>query len=269
MIYFCPTPIGNMGDITYRSLEVLRNVDIIACEDTRNSMKLLNHFNIKKKLISYHKFNEKKMAQEIINLSNDNDIAIITDAGLPGISDPGYILIKELVDKNLEFCVLPGGSAALTGLVLSGLNTEHFLFYGFVNSKSTKRKTELDGLKKFPYTLIFYEAPHRLVEFLEDLYEIFGNRRVSISRELTKMFETTYRGMLEDILKNFDITLKGEFVIVVDGFVKEDVNIDIKSEILKEMANGFKKSKAVKNVALKYNLSKNEVYKISLEVEDE
>ncbi|WP_036728147.1 16S rRNA (cytidine(1402)-2'-O)-methyltransferase [Peptoniphilus mikwangii] len=270
MIYFCPTPIGNLKDITERTLEVLNSVDIIAAEDTRVTLKLLNSYGIKKKLISYHKFNEVSQSENIVELSKDNDIAVVTDAGLPGISDPGEVLVKKLIEEKIEFKVLPGANAALTALVLSGLDTEHFIFYGFLNSKSSLRKKELENIKDLKFTLIFYEAPHRLKAMLDDLYEIFEDRKISISRELTKMYETTYRGSLESILNNFDdITLKGEFVIVVEGFCKKNEGIDIKSILEAKIQSGVKKSQAVKDVSKEYNLSKNEVYKISLEVFNE
>ncbi|RVU54115.1 16S rRNA (cytidine(1402)-2'-O)-methyltransferase [Anaerosphaera multitolerans] len=270
MIYFCPTPIGNLSDITKRTLEVLNSVDIIAAEDTRVSLKLLNNYNIKKKLISYHKFNESSQSDYIIELSKENDIAIITDAGLPGISDPGEILIRKLIEEDIEFQVLPGPNAALTALVYSGLSTEHFLFYGFLNSRSSLRKKELLELKPLKYTLIFYESPHRLKESLEDIYEVFGNRKISISRELTKFYEETVRGELSQILDNIEsIKLKGEFVIVVEGKQEEDINFNI-SELLREkLKEGMKKSQAVKEISKEYGISKNEVYKISLEVDED
>lgn len=267
MIYFCPTPIGNLKDMTQRTLEILNKVDIIAAEDTRNTLKLLNNFNIKKKLISYHKFNEKEMSEKIITMSYDMDIAIVTDAGLPGISDPGEVLAKRLIEEDIEFCVLPGPNAALTALVLSGLATEHFMFYGFLDSKSGHRKKELEKLKDFPYTIIFYEAPHRLESMISDASEILGDRRVSISRELTKMYEETKRNSLYYFRDNFDeIKLKGEFVVVIEGKQQEEVEVDIEKLLREKIENGVKKSAAVKEIAREYNLSKNEVYKISLEV---
>ncbi|SHH33509.1 16S rRNA (cytidine1402-2'-O)-methyltransferase [Anaerosphaera aminiphila DSM 21120] len=269
MIYFCPTPIGNLSDITKRTLEVLNSVDIIAAEDTRTSLKLLNNYNIKKKLISYHKFNESSQAENIVELSRENNIAIITDAGLPGISDPGEVLVKKLIEEDIEFQVLPGPNAALTALVLSGLNTEHFLFYGFLNSKSSARKKELTELENLKFTLIFYEAPHRIENFLADLYEIFGDRRISISRELTKLYEQTLRENLSYFVENpGSIKLKGEFVVVVEGKKEEQLNIDVKNILTEKLQSGMKKSQAVKEISKEYNIPKNEVYKVSLEVEE-
>ena len=267
MIYFCPTPIGNLKDITERTLEVLNSVDVIAAEDTRNTLKLLNNFNIKKKMISYHKFNEKEMSEKIIEMSAEYSIAIVTDAGLPGISDPGEVLAKRLIEEGIEFTVLPGPNAALTALVLSGLDTEHFMFYGFLDSKSSQRKKELEKLKDFPYTIIFYEAPHRLEAMLRDYCEVFGDRKISISRELTKMYEETKRGTSFYFRDNFEeIKLKGEFVLVSEGKKEEKEEIDIESLLREKIEGGMKKSQAVKEISREYGISKNEVYKISLEV---
>ncbi|WP_138159362.1 16S rRNA (cytidine(1402)-2'-O)-methyltransferase [Peptoniphilus catoniae] len=267
MIYFCATPIGNLKDIGIRTLEILRSVDLIACEDTRTSLKLLNEYNIKKPLISYHKFNESSKAEELIELSREKDIALITDAGLPGISDPGEVLVKRLINEKIDFRVVPGANAALTGLVLSGLSSEHFLFYGFLKAKSSARKKELEGLKNIKYTLIFYEAPHRLKDSLIDIYEVLGNRSASISREITKLFEETLRGNLKDLL-DMDLTLKGEFVIVVEGNSQEEV-LDLEELLREKLDLGIKKSQAVKELAKEYKVSKNELYKISLEVDNE
>lgn len=267
MIYFCATPIGNIEDISIRAIETLKSVDIIACEDTRVSLKLLNKYDIKKKLMSYHKFNEAQVSEEIIKLARENDIAIISDAGMPVISDPGEVLIKKLIEEEIEFTVVPGANAGLSALLLSGLDSEHFLFYGFLEQKASARKKELESLKDFPFTLIFYESPHRVKSMLEDLLDIFGDRQISVSREITKLFEETKRGKVREILAS-EIKEKGEFVIVVDkAEEKEEVNIQ---EILRDRINsGMKKSQAVKEIAKEYNISKNELYKMSLEVRDE
>ena len=267
MIYFCPTPIGNLGDISLRTLEVLKNVDIIYAEDTRVTIKLLNHYDINKKLMTYHKFNETKASDKIIeNLRNGLDIALVTDAGMPGISDPGFILIKKLIEKEIEFRVLPGANAALTALISSGLDNQHFYYYGFTNSKSSLRKKEFESIKNIKATLIFYEAPHRLIGFLTDMFEVFGDREISISRELTKIHEETIRGKISKIL-NEDLTLKGEFVIVVEGNTDKKESPDIKNLLITKINEGFSKSQAVKKVAEEYNLSKNIVYKESLDLD--
>lgn len=266
MIYFCPTPIGNLEDITIRTIETLKSVDVIACEDTRVTIKLLNNYGIKKQLISYHKFNEQEKSKEILKLAEEKNIAVVSDAGMPGISDPGSVLIGELINSGLEFTVLPGANAANIALVASGLDTEHFLFYGFLNSKTSARKKELENLKQFPYTIIFYETPHRILKVLDDIEEIFGNRKVSVSRELTKVFETVYRGKISEIKEN--ILEKGEFVIVVEGNNEEEV-FDIKALLKEKLDLGVKPSQAVKQVVEETGVSKNEVYKVSLELKGE
>lgn len=264
MIYFCPTPIGNLGDITLRTIEILKSVDIIFAEDTRVTVKLLNHYDIKAELRTYHKFNEAEMSEKIIENIKDNDLALVTDAGMPGISDPGAVLVKKLIEENIDFRVLPGPNAALSALVLSGLDTGHFLFYGFTANKSSARKKEFEALKDLKFTLIFYEAPHRIQDFLIDIYEVFGERKISISREITKVFEETIRSTTSEILQE-DITEKGEFVICLDGKTEEET-YDIRELLEEELKKGMKKSQAVKEVSKKYNIPKNDVYKESLDL---
>ncbi|MDU5569737.1 MAG: 16S rRNA (cytidine(1402)-2'-O)-methyltransferase [Peptoniphilus harei] len=264
MIYFCPTPIGNLGDITLRTIKILKSVDIIFAEDKRVTVKLLNHYDIKAELRTYHKFNEAEMSEKIIENIKDKDIALVTDAGMPGISDPGAILVRKLIEENIDFRVLPGPNAALTALVLSGLDTDHFLFYGFTANKSSARKKEFESLKDLKFTLIFYEAPHRIKDFLRDLYEVFGDRKISISREITKVFEETTRSTSSEILEK-EITEKGEFVICLEGKTEEDT-YDIRKLLEEELKKGMKKSQAVKEISKKYNIPKNDVYKESLDL---
>ena len=264
MIYFCPTPIGNLGDITLRTIEILKSVDIIFAEDTRVTVKLLNHYDIKAELRTYHKFNEAEMSEKIIENIKDKDIALVTDAGMPGISDPGAVLVKKLIEENIDFRVLPGPNAALTALVLSGLDTDHFLFYGFTANKSSARKKEFEALKDLKFTLIFYEAPHRIKDFLKDVYEVFGERKISISREITKVFEETIRSTTSEILQE-DIREKGEFVICLEGKTEEET-YDIRELLQEELKKGMKKSQAVKEVSKKYNIPKNDVYKESFDL---
>lgn len=264
MIYFCPTPIGNLGDITLRTIEILKSVDIIFAEDTRVTVKLLNHYDIKAELRTYHKFNEAEMSEKIIENIKDKDLALVTDAGMPGISDPGAVLVKKLIEENIDFRVLPGPNAALTALVLSGLDTDHFLFYGFTANKSSARKKEFEALKDLKFTLIFYEAPHRIKDFLKDVYEVFGERKISISREITKVFEETIRSTTSEILQE-DIREKGEFVICLEGKTEEET-YDIRELLQEELKKGMKKSQAVKEVSKKYNIPKNDVYKESLDL---
>ncbi|MDO5028358.1 MAG: 16S rRNA (cytidine(1402)-2'-O)-methyltransferase [Bacillota bacterium] len=267
-IYLCPTPIGNLEDISLRTLKVLENVDIIACEDTRVSKLLLDHYNIKKPLISYHKFNYMSQIPHILeNLKEDKAYAFISDAGMPGISDPGTEILQACIEENIPVNVLPGASASLVALVLSGLDTERFTFIGFVPEKSSQRKKELENLKTYKETLIFYEAPHRIHKFLLDLYEVFGDRKVSISRELTKYYEETIRKNLSQIIENKDlIKAKGEFVVVVQGYQEEEADIDIEGQLKELLDQGLTKKDAVKEVAKKFNLKKNLVYEKSLDL---
>ncbi len=262
MIYFCPTPIGNLGDITIRTVEVLNNVDLIYAEDTRVSGVLLKYLGISKPLRSFHKHNEGLKIEEVLNFNGD--IAVITDAGMPGISDPGAELISALIEREVDFTVLPGANAALVGLIGSGLSTEHFYFYGFLNSKKSARDRELNNLREVKETIVFYEAPHRIVSTLESILEVLGNRRVSLGRELTKLHEEFIRGSVEEILQK-GFTEKGEFVLVLEGAGEEEVEIDIKKILQEYIEEGYSKSQAVKEISKKYNLSKNKVYNISLE----
>ncbi|KXO14788.1 16S rRNA (cytidine(1402)-2'-O)-methyltransferase [Peptoniphilus sp. GNH] len=264
MIYFCPTPIGNLGDITIRVEEVLRTCDEIYAEDTRTSAKLMNHLKIKKPMFSYHKFNEKKAAEEILK-KVDKNIAVISDAGMPGISDPGNSLIRLLIENEIEYTVLPGPCAFVVALVASGFDNDFFSFRGFLDPKSQRRRKELENLKNLESTLIFYEAPHRILEFLKDMREIFGKRRIFIGRELSKTFEDYIHTDLDQVLEEGFLTLKGEFVIVVEKNLEEKVyDLD---ELLKEkLSEGMSKSEAVKILAKEYGISKNDLYKKSLEL---
>ena len=195
MLYVCPTPIGNLEDITLRVLRVLQEVDLILAEDTRRTGQLLRHFQIARPVESLHEHNEKeKTAQILERLRQGQRLALVSDAGMPGISDPGAFLIKEVIEAGLPLEVLPGANAALLGFLLSGLPSPHFLFFGFLPSRSRERRRELEKLKDLPYPIIFYEAPHRLTGMLQDVLAVLGDRRASISRELTKLYEETRRG---------------------------------------------------------------------------
>ena len=236
-------------------------VDIVACEDTRNTRKLLSHFDIHKPMISYHNFNEDEESLKLIVLLKEGkNIALVSDAGYPLISDPGYILVNRLADEDINMTVISGPSAGINALVASGLETSHYLFYGFLNAKASKAKGELEKLKDFPYTLIFYEAPHRINKMLNLLYEVYGNRKVCVARELTKLHEEFVRGNLFDVK---DREYKGEIVVVVEGFKGEEKEIDIDScleEVKKLVNSGLKTKDAVKVVAEKYKIKKNELY---------
>lgn len=265
-LYICPTPIGNLDDITFRVIDTLKKVDLIAAEDTRHSIKLLNHLEIKKPMTSYHKHNIAQKSDYLINkLKEGSDIALISDAGMPGISDPGEELIKMAIEEGINVIVLPGASAFLLALVKSGFPTNRFCFEGFLPQKKKDRQKRLMEIKEEERTLVFYEAPHRIADFLEDMLEIFGDRLISISRELTKMYEETLRGHISEILSEIiNRELKGEIVIVVEGYKKIEQEINIKEELEKLTAKGITNKKAVEMVAKEFNLPKNKVYKESL-----
>lgn len=267
VLYICPTPIGNLDDMTFRVLETLRAVDVIAAEDTRHTLKLLNHFDIKKQLTSYHEHNIREKGPLIIDmLQNGKSVALVSDAGMPGISDPGEDIIRLCIDEGIQVIGLPGPSAAILALVISGISTDKFVFEGFLPSKSTDRKKALEVLKMEERTIIFYESPHRLTDSLSDLLNILGNRKASLSRELTKKFEETIRGTLEELL--FEASgrqLKGEMVIVVQGAEKADQEeVDIAGMLLQLLEDGYSKKDAIRLVCEKTGAPKNRVYSESL-----
>ena len=268
-LYICPTPIGNLEDITLRTLRILREVDIIACEDTRHSLRLLNHYEIKKPLTSYHEHNIREKGQELIQkLIEGNNIAIITDAGMPGISDPGADLIKLSIEEDIEVVVLPGATASITALVASGLNTRKFVFEGFLPSKKKDRIKALETLVNEKRTIIFYESPHRVINSMEDMLEVLGNRNIAVCRELTKHYEEILRGNFETALKRFNQdVVKGEFVIIVEGnteIEKEEINIE--EELIRHLENGLTKKEAIKKVVEEKKIPKNIVYSESLKL---
>ena len=261
-LYLVPTPIGNMEDITLRALNVLKDVDIILCEDTRESGVLLNKYDIHKRLVSCHKYNEKKMEDFIIdNLKKGNNLALISDQGSPIISDPGYIVTKYVVDNGYNVVSLPGATAFVPALSNSCINSDQFLFYGFLSDKKSKKISELNKLKYFPYTLIFYETPHDIISTLEVMIDVLGNREISISREISKIHECVYRGKIYDYLEQNNI-LKGEFVIIVEGYNEsyDFGNMDIASHVNFYINDGLTEMEAFKKVAKDRNLSKSIVY---------
>ncbi|MDU5081332.1 16S rRNA (cytidine(1402)-2'-O)-methyltransferase [uncultured Tissierella sp.] len=272
VLYICPTPIGNLEDITLRTIRILGEVDLVAAEDTRHTIKLLNHYDIKKPLTSYHEHNIKEKGTELIEkLSSGQNIALVSDAGMPGISDPGQELIRQAIDEGIEVIALPGATASITALVISGLSTEKFIFEGFLSSKKGERKKELAKIKEYTKTTIIYEAPHRLMNLLEDMEDILGDRQISISRELTKKYEETFRGTAPQALEKFkDSGVKGEFVIIVDGNheEKEVQEIDIGLLLEKYIDEGLTKKEAVKKVSEEYNVPKNLVYKESIRISE-
>ena len=262
-LFLVATPIGNLNEVSNRTLDVLRSVSVIACEDTRNSVKLLSHFDIHTKLITYHNFNEVDSTKGIISLlEKGEDVALISDAGYPLISDPGYVLVNEVIEKGFNIVTVSGPSAGINALVASGLNTNHYLFYGFLNAKQSAAKKELQSLVNFPYTMIFYEAPHRIEKTLKLCLEVFGDRKAVVARELTKLHEEYLRGTLNELTKLEDI--KGEIVLLIEGCPineKQEVNEDIMFEEIEALINnGYKTKQAVKEISIKYDVSKNTLY---------
>ncbi len=249
-LYICPTPIGNLEDITLRTLRVLEEVDLIAAEDTRHTIKLLNHYEIKSPLTSYHQHNIKEKGIELIDkLHKGENIALVSDAGMPGISDPGEDLIALAIEEDIEVVVLPGATASITALVASGLPTKKVCFEGFLSSKKRDRVRELENLKDEKRTIILYESPpHRLLNTLNDMINIMGNRKIAIIRELTKLYEEIFRGQIEEAIEKFSSSgVKGEFVLILQGNTKEEeeVEIDIKEELNRYIEEGFSKKKKV------------------------
>ena len=261
-LYLIPTPIGNLDDMTYRAVKVLEEVEVIFSEDTRVTLNLLNNFGIKKKLISLHEHNEDILKEKVLEyLKNGYSVGLVTDRGTPIISDPGYKTVKYISDNNYNVIAIPGATAFVPALISSGISSQPFLFYGFLNSKDSKRRDELEMLKDNEYTIIFYEAPHRILKTLNMMLEIFGNRDISISREITKKFETIYRGKINDLIAN--IPEKGEFVIVVSGCGDKniDFSISIKDAVNLYINAGLDVMSSIKKVAKERNVPKNEIYK--------
>lgn len=261
-LYLVPTPIGNLDDITKRALDVLGSVDFILCEDTRTTYQLLKNYNIEKKLVSCHEFNEDKIKDFVVNeLEKGKNVALITDQGSPIISDPGYIMCRYIIENGYNVVGLPGATAFVPALISSGICANHFLYYGFLNAKDGKQKSELESLKNYPFTLIFYEAPHRIIKTLTNMLEVLGNRYVSISREISKIHEEIIRGKLEDALKEMKI-IKGEYVIVVEGCKKISYDeLSVIEHIKLYLLDGMREMDAIKMVAKERGVAKSIIYK--------
>lgn len=279
ILYLCTTPIGNLEDITLRVLRVLNEVDYIAAEDTRHTLKLLNHYNISKPLISYHEHSRREKSMEIIALLKaGKNVAYCSDAGMPGISDPGAELIRLARDEGIQATLLPGPSASLTALVLSGLPTDRFVFEGFLPRDKKERAKRLEQLAWEDRTIILYEAPHRIRQTLKDLYRQLGDRRISIVREITKLYEEVISMGLEEAAVYYDDnTPRGEFVLVLEGCRPgaglEEGNsnyagISIEDHIRRYMETGLSKMEAVKRTARDRGLPKSEVYAVSIDMTD-
>ncbi|MFR7590697.1 MAG: 16S rRNA (cytidine(1402)-2'-O)-methyltransferase [Longibaculum sp.] len=263
-LFLVATPIGNLSEMTYRAVETLKNVQFIAAEDTRNTIKLLNHFEISTKLISHHEHNITSSIPKIINLlSENNDIALVSDAGYPAISDPGYELVKEVIAQGYNVVPISGANACLNALVVSGIAPQPFLFHGFLDHSDKKKKKELEDLKNYKETIVFYEAPHRIKKTLSLMLDILGNRNIALCREITKKHEEINRGTIEEILSVID-DMKGEMVIVVEGCqnVQEEVAFEqsIEEHVNEYIEKGMSTKDAIKEVAKQRGLSKNIVY---------
>ncbi|MDD3999757.1 MAG: 16S rRNA (cytidine(1402)-2'-O)-methyltransferase [Bacilli bacterium] len=266
VLYLVPTPIGNFSDMTFRAVEVLKAVDCIYAEDMRVTKVLLSHFQIKTPLASYHIFNETLQFETILkHLEREENIALVSDAGLPGISDPGYLVSKAAIDAGYAVVALPGANAALTALIASGLPSDKFFFYGFLSSKPKQRERELASLVDYSETLIFYEAPHRINSTLKAMFQVFGDREAVVARELTKKYEEYSRGSLKELSESGH-EFKGEIVVIVAGAklssAQKELNLlNLKSHYAFYLDTGFSQMEAMKMTAKDRGISKGEVYK--------
>ena len=275
ILYLCATPIGNLEDMTFRAVRVLKEVDLIAAEDTRNSIRLLNHFDIHTPMTSYHEYNKFDKGRELVaRLQEGKNVALITDAGMPGISDPGEELVKMCAEAGITVTALPGACACVTALTLSGLGTRRFAFEAFLPSDKKERRQALEGLKNETRTIVLYEAPHRLVRTLEELLETLGNRRISVCRELTKKHETIFRTELDKALAHYQAEEpRGECVLVIEGKPEGEI-LREKQDVWKEMtpeehvrmyeSQGIPRKEAMRMAAKDRGVSRREIYQALL-----
>ena len=275
-LFLCATPIGNLEDITFRVVRTLKEVDLIAAEDTRNSIKLLNHFEIKTPMTSYHEFNKIEKAEYLVaQIKQGMNIALITDAGTPGISDPGEELVKMCYRDGIDVTSLPGAAACINALAISGLSTRRFCFEAFLPTDKKKRAAILESLVNETRTIIIYEAPHHLIKTLEQLYQTLGDRRISLCRELTKKYETVHRSTISEAIAYFTVNEpRGEFVLVIEGKDFEDLAKEAKQEWDKisvdehlqiYLDQGMTKKEAIKKVAIDRGVSKRDIYQLTIE----
>lgn len=270
MLYLCATPIGNLGDVSSRCIEVLNSVDMIAAEDTRHTLKLLNHFGISKPMTSYHEHNKREKGEYLISLLKEGkNIALVSDAGTPAISDPGEDLVKLCIENDLEVTSIPGPVAAINALILSGLSARRFSFEGFLSVTKRRKHEHLESLKNDTHTLIFYEAPHKLITTLSDMLEIFGDRKIALVRELTKIHEDIFRTTLSGALEYYsEKSPRGEYVIVVEGATESEAetqeqwwcDLSIKDHVDEYIKRGENSKDAIKSAAKDRGLSKRDVY---------
>lgn len=260
-VYIVPTPIGNLEDMTFRAINVLKMVDVIFSEDTRVTLQLLNYYKIKNKLIHMDDHNEESVKEKVLAMLKENkNVAIVTDRGTPIISDPGYKSVKYLKEAGYNVIALPGATALVPALVASGISSEHFTFYGFLSSKEKKMLDELEMLKDSEYTLVFYEAPHRIIRTLDAMLHVFGDRIISISREISKLHESVFVGRISEAIKTIDV--KGEFVIVVEANQDEvSNNLSIIDSVNMYIKSGLSSMDAIKRVAKEKKIPKSDVYK--------
>lgn len=265
-----PSPIGNLSEVSGRIREAVEACDVIACEDTRNTGKLLSLLQIRKPLISHHEHNQSSSIPRILEeLTAGHTVGVMSDAGYPVISDPGQNLVRAVIEQDIPVVSFSGPNAALNALVASGLDARHYLFYGFTDSKSSRRRKELEQLKNLPWTLVFYEAPHRIAQCLADMEEVLGNRQACLARELTKKFEEYLRGTLQELRQAAADGLKGEMVLVVAGHEPEEADEAAACRQVKElMAQGMKPKAAAKQVAKETGLSANGLYQLILKEQD-
>lgn len=262
-LYLIPTPIGNLDDITLRALKTLKEVDFILCEDTRESSKLLYHFDIKKKLVSCHEYNEERIKEYVIaELKQGKNIGLITDQGSPIVSDPGYLVSKFVIDNGFNVVALPGATAFVPALTSSGIFPSPFLFYGFLQTKESRIRKELTSLSQLPYTLIFYEAPHRIEKTLTYMLDVFGNRIISVHREISKLHEEICRGTIQELIPIVS-SLKGEFVLIVDGNHQtvDYSDMSIFEHVTIYLEDGISEKEAIKIVAKERSVAKSIIYK--------
>lgn len=261
-LYLIPTPIGNLDDITIRSLNTLKTVDVLLCEDTRDTGLLLQKYDIKKKLVSCHEYNEDKMIDTVVSyLKEGLNVGLVTDQGTPIISDPGYVIVRGVIEARFNIVSLPGATAFVPALTISGLEPSPFLFYGFLNPKKNKQISELKSLKNYPFTIIFYESVHRLRETLENMLSVLGDRKIAVCRELSKLHEEIYRDNISNIIPLVS-SMKGEFVIVVEGN-KEIIDyssLDIVEHVKIYLDDGMNEKDAIKLVAKERNVAKSIIY---------
>lgn len=259
-LYIVPTPIGNLKDITYRAVEVLSSVDAIFAEDTRVTIQLLNALDIKNKVYPCHKFNEVKVSDSVLSLLSQNkNLALVTDRGTPLISDPGSVVVNNVINAGYNVIALPGASAVLPALNMSNISSERFLFYGFLSSKETESIKELEMLRDINFTIVLYEAPHRLYKTLQKMTQTLGNRRISISREISKVHEEVFRGTVNEALE-FYTDVKGEIIIVIERGTQEIDLEKVYLEVISLIDLGVIPKEAIKKVAKDYNVSKNLLY---------